>query len=512
MPPVNRLTADRLQLEREVIMKKHLKMLAFDYGASSGRAILGVFDGGKLVLEEKYRFPNTPVMLHNSFYWDILRLFHEMKQGILKTSAEEGKTLRSIAVDTWGVDYGLLDKEGELLGNPFHYRDRRTDGMVESAGAILPQREIYERTGIQIQKFNTLYQLLALQKRRPELLERAERLLFIPDLFNYLLTGVSANEATIASTSQMIDPHSGTWDSGLLARFDIPGRLFSRPVKPGAVLGNTGPWIGAELNLESIPVVAAAGHDTADAVFSVPASRDDFAYLSSGTWSLLGIESARPLINDQTYKFNYTNEGGVFDTFRVLANIMGLWIYQECKRVWDVEPEALNFDELDQLAAAAPEFGALINPDDGRFYAPGHMPQKIVEFCRMTGQNDPAGKGGIVRCVMESLALKYRMAVEGLERIAGRELPVLHIVGGGCKNKVLCQLTADATGKPVLAGPVEATAIGNLLCQLIAHGEVRNLREARALAARSFPVAEYVPTASRAKWDEAYQRFSALTK
>jgi rhamnulokinase len=493
-------------------MDKLFKALAFDYGASSGRAILGGFDGEKLVLQEKYRFANTPVMVRNHFHWDILRLFHEMKQGILKTCAEEGAAIRSIGVDTWGVDYGLLDQDGELLGNPFHYRDQRTDGMVESAGAILPKHEIYRRTGIQIQKFNTLYQLLAMKKHQPALLDRAERLLFMPDLFNYLLTGEQANEATIASTSQMIDPYSGTWASDLLALFGIPERLFSRPVKPGTILGNTGSWINSELNMENIPVVAVAGHDTADAVFSVPASGDNFAYLSSGTWSLLGIESAQPLINEQTYELNYTNEGGVFDTFRVLANIMGLWIYQECKRAWDQEPEPLSFDELDKLATAAPEFGALINPDDERFYAPGHMPQKIMEFCRMTGQQLPSGKGGIIRCVMESLALKYRMAVEGLERIAGRTMPVIQIVGGGCKNTMLCQLTADATGKPVLAGPVEATAIGNLLCQLIAHGEVRNLQEARALVARSFPVVEYVPSSSRTKWEEAYQKFIVLTK
>lgn len=486
-----------------------LKLLAFDYGASSGRAILGTYDGDKLSIEEIHRFSNDPVLLPSGFHWDILRLFHEMKQGVLKCVKTGRHELSGIGVDTWGVDFGLLDKSGNLLGNPFHYRNAGNDGMIEEACKTVPKREIYGQTGIQFMKFNSLYQLLALKRSNPAILERSASLLFIPDLFNYLLSGVKTAEFTIASTSQMYNPIKGAWAGEMLQKLGIPENVLSPVTNPCNVIGSLGSWITEELGVPSIPVISVAGHDTGSAVASVPAATDRYAYLSSGTWSLLGMESQSPIINDNTYELNYTNEGGVGGTFRILKNIMGLWIYQECKRAWDKSGEAVSFDELDALAEEARPFSCFIDPDDDTFYSPGRMPAKVMEFCSNTGQKVPEGKGEIVRCIMESLALKYRMALEGLEDIKGQSLPVIHIVGGGCKNKILCQYTANAANRVVHAGPVEATAIGNLLCQLIAKGEVSGLNEARALVRRSFPTEEYTPE-SVGEWDKAYENFRKI--
>ena len=483
-----------------------LKLLAFDYGASSGRGILGSFSGEKLHLDEVHRFSNDPVMVNGSFYWDILRLFHEMKQGITKCVKSGNKDIASIGIDTWGVDFGLIDAAGQLLGNPYHYRDNRTDGMMEAAGSIIPNREIYEQTGIQFQKFNTLYQLLSMKLSNSPLLDKADKMLFIPDLLNYFLTGVKGSEFTITSTSQMYSYSEGGWAKELLEKLGIPTKILTDIIDTGTVLGGLRREVCEELNIGSIPVVAVAEHDTGSAVVSVPAGEERYAYLSSGTWSLLGIESKVPVINDTTFKLNYTNEGGINRNVRLLKNIMGLWIYQECKRYWDKSGEVLSFDELEEQAAAAKPFAAFIDPDNDLFYSPGNMPNKIVEFCRQTGQEVPESKGAVVRCIMESLALKYKMAVEGLEEIAGYKIPVLHIVGGGCRNTVLCRFTANATGCRVTAGPVEATAIGNVVTQLIALGELKNISEARALVRKSFPMAEYLPEEQEA-WGDAYERF-----
>lgn len=487
-----------------------MKVLAFDYGASSGRGILGRYDGSRLLLEEIHRFSNDPVMVGGSFHWDILRLFHEMKQGITKCVKNGHTDIASIGVDTWGVDFGLLGQKGELLGNPFHYRDARNDGMIEEACRRVDKREIYEHTGIQFLKFNTLYQLLSMKLSGSPMLEYASTLLLTPDLLNYFLTGVKVTESTIASTTQMVDPRTGTWAKELLEKLDIPQHMLTEIVDAGTVIGTLREELCNELNIGRIPVIAVAGHDTGSAVVSVPAMEGErYAYLSSGTWSLLGLESHTPIVNDTTYGLDYTNEGGVNRTFRILKNIMGLWIYQECKRAWDKSGEAMSFDELEAAALECKPFAALINPDEDMFMSPGKMPEKVQEYCRKTGQYVPQTRGEIVRCVMESLALKYRMAVTGLEKIAGYDIPVIHIVGGGCKNTLLCQLTANATGRHVTAGPIEATAIGNVVTQLIALGEVKNLAEGRMLIRDSFPIQEYRP-AEREAWEEAYSKFCRL--
>ncbi|MGE5583761.1 MAG: rhamnulokinase [Bacillota bacterium] len=488
-----------------------LKLLAFDYGASSGRAILGKFDGNRLSLEEVSRFPNEPVMVGESLYWDVLRLYHEMKQGILKCVSGGNKEIASIGIDTWGVDFGLLDASGKLLANPYHYRDKNTEGMIEEACKIVPRREIYEQTGIQFMVFNTLYQLLSLKINNSPLLEKASAMLFMPDLFRYFLTGEKSCEYTIASTSQMLNPKTGEWARPLLEKLGIPQNILTGIVDAGNIAGKLRTTVSDELNIGAIPVVAVAEHDTGSAVVSIPAIEGRYAYLSSGTWSLLGVELEEPLINDLTYNLDYTNEGGLNRTARLLKNIMGLWIYQECKRAWDKMGEEANFDQLEEGALKSEPFKALIDPDDGSFYHPGNMPEKIRDFCRRTGQEIPGTKPEIVRCVMESLALKYRMTLEGLEKIVGYSIPVLHIVGGGCRNAVLSQFTADAIARPVIAGPVEATAAGNLITQLIALGEIKNVAEGRKIIKNSFSTFEYLP-ASGLSWETAYERFLKIKK
>ncbi len=487
-----------------------LNLLAFDYGASSGRAMLGKFDGERLSLSEMHRFANEPVMVGGSLYWDILRLFHEMKQGILKTAAGGYKDIASIGIDTWGVDFGLLDSTGGLLGNPYHYRDSRTEGMIEEACRIVPGQEIYAATGIAFQVFNSLYQLFSMKFNKSPLLEKASTMLFTPDLLRYFLTGEKSSEYTIASTSQMIDAHTRNWAGDLLDKLGIPRNILTEIIDAGTVAGKLTSGVAGELGIGQVPVVAVAEHDTGSAVVSVPAVEGRYAYLSSGTWSLLGVESAVSVINDDAFKLNYTNEGGYNKTIRLLKNIMGLWIYQECKRTWDKSGEPVSFDELEEGAVNAEAFAAFIDPDDSSFFSPGRMPSKIQDYCRKTGQKVPETKPQIVRCIMESLAMTYRKSVEGLEQVVGYSLPVLHIVGGGCKNTLLSQFTANAISRPVIAGPVEATATGNLMAQLLALGEVKNLNEGRLIVRNSFPSVEYSPE-NKAGWDAAYERFLSIT-
>lgn len=487
-----------------------LNMLAFDYGASSGRAIAGIYDGQVLKLEELHRFANEPVMINGSLNWDILRLYHEMKQGISKCAKSCYSAIASIGIDTWGVDFGLLDAAGRLLGNPYHYRDANTEGILDEAFKIVPSKEIYRQTGIQFMEFNSLFQLLSMKLKDVSILDKAETLLFTPDLMRYFLTGEKSTEYTIASTSQMLDAAKGDWALELLKRFGIPTKMLTPVVDAGTVAGRLSEKVAGELGTGRIPVVAIAEHDTASAVVSVPALEGNYAYLSSGTWSLLGVEAPSPVINDASFKLNYTNEGGFGKKTRLLKNIMGLWLYQECKREWDKSGEPMTFDELEAGAIGAKPFAALIDPDDIGFLRPGHMTSKIKDYCVRTGQTPPETKPAVVRCILESLALKYRMTLGGLEDILGYKLPVLHIVGGGCKNTVLSQFTANAIGRPVIAGPVEATATGNLIAQLIALGELAGLKEGREIVRRSLPVVEYTPAVTAA-WDDAYVKFLKLT-
>jgi len=488
---------------------KHV--LAFDYGASSGRAILGSFDGNNLQLKEIHRFSNDPVMIGDTLYWDILRLYHEMKQGILKGYQETQGNISSIGIDTWGVDFGLLDKNDVLLTNPIHYRDARTDLMIEEALKLVSRNDIYKATGIAFQKFNTLYQLLSMVKSKSTLLEKAETLLFIPDLLTWFLTGNKACEFTIASTSQMLLAGRGTWAYDLLNKLGIPVQILPEIIDAGTFAGTLQKSVQDELGVKEIPVIAVASHDTGSAVISAPLENNDDAYISSGTWSLLGTECEKPVINDTTMNLNYTNEGGINRTVRLLKNIMGLWIYQECRRAWKKEGIQVSYDEMDFQAGAALSFQAFIDVDDESFYTPGNMPHKVKAYCEKTGQRVPVDRGSIIKVVMESLALKYRSAVEGLGKITGRKVPVLHIVGGGCKNTILSQYTANVLKCPVTAGPVEATAIGNVMCQLIALKEVEDLKQAREVVKHSFPTEQYTPR-NAGLWDEAYSQYLSILK
>lgn len=486
-------------------------VLAFDYGASSGRAILGSFDGDKLTLREIHRFSNDPVMVGNSLHWDILRLYHELKQGILIGNKETDGNIDSIGIDTWGVDFGLLDKNDVLLGNPFHYRDSRTEGMIEEASKIAGRERIYNETGIAFQKFNTLYQLLEMVKNKSTLLENAKTLLFIPDLLTFFLTGNKACEFTVASTSQMLSAEKGTWAFDLLNELGIPVNILPELIDPCTHVGKLRQSVQEELGVKDVPVIAVASHDTASAVISAPLENSNDAYISSGTWSLLGTEREKPVISDKTLKLNYTNEGGINRTVRLLVNIMGLWVYQELRRAWKKQGIDISYDEMDALTNAAEPFQAFIDVDYETFYRPGNMPEKVIEYCKKTGQRVPSDKGSIIRIVMESLAMKYRSAVEGLEEITGSKVPVLHIVGGGCRNTMLSQYTANVLNRTVTAGPVEATAIGNIMAQLIALKEVADLNEAREVVKRSFPTEEYYPE-NAGTWDEAYGKYKEIIK
>lgn len=492
-------------------MRGALHLLGYDYGASNGRAIHGAFDGEKLAINEIHRFPNEPVMLGGKLYWDILRLYDQMRQGLQK-AAQAGIAPASVGLDTWGVDFGLLDRNGVLLRNPVHYRDRRTEGMPEAAYAVMPREKIFAHTGLAFMPFNTLYQLLALRRDGDVSLEQARTLLFMPDLLAYFLTGEKGTEYTIASTAQMTNPRTRDWSPELLQAFGLPRALLTPIVEPCTVRGLLRPDLCEALGFSpKTRVVSVAQHDTASAVAAVPARGRRFAYISSGTWSLLGIETDAPVVSEGVMRANYTNEGGICGTTRVLNNIMGMWMIQECRRAWLQEGACEDFAGLAALAARETPFRSLVDPDDARFLPPGDMPGRIRDYCRETGQPVPQTRGQVARTIYESLALKYRWAVGRLERdILGDAIDCLHIVGGGSRNTLLNQMTANAVGRPVVAGPGEATAIGNLLAQAMALGELDSLDSLRAVVRASFDTREFMPEHA-AVWEEAYGRFLALT-
>lgn len=487
-----------------------VKALAFDLGASSGRAVVGQLDADKLTIVDTHRFPNEPVHVLQHMHWDILRLLHEIKQGLIQTRLKGHADVQSIGIDTWGVDFGLLNTQGELLGNPYHYRDVHTNGVMEQIFQQVPQAEIFQRTGIQFISFNTIYQLAALQRSASLLLAQADTLLLIPELLRYFLTGERLSEWTIASTTQLCDPTTQNWDMSLLQKLDIPTRLFQTPVSPGTLAGTLLPAISSEVGLPSLQVVAVAEHDTASAVVAVPAASSDFAYLSSGTWSLLGTEVSSPIRNAQALQANVTNEGGVNQTTRLLKNVTGLWLLQDCRRIWKNEGQQFTFEEEKKLTADAPPFRSFINPDHPMFMSPVHMPRQIQAYCQQTGQPVPQTEGEIFRCIIESLALRYRYVLELIENLVQKRFSGLHVVGGGSQNTILCQYTANALGRAVWAGPVEATAIGNLLVQYISLGHLANLQQARALVRQSFPIQTYEPL-EISQWNEAYVRFCQIT-
>lgn len=481
------------------------RYLAIDLGAESGRAVLGRLDGARLAIEELHRFPNLPVRLPDGLHWNALRLWSEVSDSIRMAAYQHGDRLASVGLDTWGVDFALLDRRDGLIGNPVHYRDNRTDGMQAEAFRRMPREQIFEHTGIQFMQINTLYQLLALVVTRDPALEIAATFLTMPDLLNFWLTGQKGCEFTNATTTQCYDPRASGWATPVLEALGIPTGIFPQVIAPGTVLGPLRPALAQELGARDLMVVAPACHDTGSAVAAVPAEGANFAWLSSGTWSVMGVEAPAPLIDARGLAYNLTNEGGVNGTFRCSKNIMGLWIVQECRRTWAAQGHDWSYDDLARMAEQAAPLVAVIDPDDDEFFKPGDMPSRMQAFCRRTGQRAPSEPGAIVRCALESLALKYRWVLERLETVTGQRLDPIHIIGGGAQNVLLNQFTADATGRTVVAGPVEATAIGNLLVQAIALGHLGSLADARALVRRSFTPQVYAPHPS-ADWDAAYAR------
>ncbi len=485
------------------------RVLAFDFGASSGRAIIGKYENGKIELEEVHRFSNDPVSVNGTTYWDVLRLFHEIKQGIIK--AKQAGGFDSIGIDTWGVDFGLLDEFGCLLENPIHYRDTRTVGMIEEAEKYISKREMYNITGIQFMELNTIFQLLSLKKERPHMLQRTDKMLFMPDLFAYMLTGEKNTEYSIATTSQMIDLQTNSWSGELLDKLGIRKDIFAPIVKSGTKVGFLSPEICEECGVESVPVIAVCEHDTQSAISAVPCPEGEFAFISSGTWSLFGTELEKPVVNDTTYEINVTNEGGYDFATGFLKNIIGLWLIQESRRQWAREGENYSYADLEKLALEAEPFKCFIDPDAPEFVPHGNLPERVREYCRKTNQYVPETVGEIMRCIYESLAMKYRETFEKIKECTGKDYPVIHVIGGGTKDTLLCQLTANSCGCEVKAGPIEATVLGNLAVQLISHGEIKDIKEAREIIASSENVVTYTPQSADV-WSENFEKYKKATK
>jgi rhamnulokinase len=482
------------------------RFLAIDLGAESGRGVVGSLEGGRLRVEEIHRFPNRDVSLGPGLHWNVYGLWEEVREAIRRAAA--AGPLVSIGVDTWGVDYALLAEDGTLLGLPHTYRDPRTEGAVESATRMVSRHELYRRTGIQILPFNTLFQLHAMARQSPLAGALASDLLFVPDLFHFWLTGRRATEFTFATTSQLYNPTMGGWDERLLEVAGVRRSLMQGIVVPGTVLGPLTREVRHQTGCGA-PVVAVGTHDTASAVAAVPAADPRFAYISSGTWSLVGAEVGAPVLSEAAERANFTNEGGVYGTFRLLRNVTGLWLVQGCRRRWGMDGREA-YSQLTEAAAAAEPLAALVDPDDPAFFNPPDMVAAIERRLVETGQRAPATPGALVRCILESLALKYRQVLETLAAIRGQEAAVVHVVGGGSNNALLCQFTADATGLPVVAGPAEGTSIGNILVQAIAAGAIASLDAGRAVVRRSFEPACYAPR-DREPWDRAFRRFADLT-
>jgi rhamnulokinase len=486
------------------------RYVAVDLGAESGRVQLGTLAGGRVTLEEVHRFDNGPIEQPDGLHWDVRRIHREVLSGIALAARRAGGAVDGIAVDAWGCDYGLLDGDGELLGDPFHYRDRRTDGVMERVLEEIGAEAVYGATGIQFMPFNTLFQLAA--QTGSAQLGAARALATIPDLLAYWLCGRLAGERTAASTTQLLDVRTGDWARELAVQVGVPPQILPPLVDAGTVLAPLRAEIARDAGLDPVPdVIAVGGHDTASAVVSVPAHGRDFAYLSSGTWSLLGMELDAPVTSAEARGWNLTNEGGVAGTVRLLRNVMGLWLVQECRRQWARAGVDHDYETLQRMARAAPAGGPLIDPDAPELLHPGDMPARIAALCERSGQRAPDGAGATIRCVLESLACTYRLVLERIERVAGRRAAVVHVVGGGARNATLCQLAADVLDRPVHAGPVEATALGNVMTQALAHGRVDSLEEIREIVGASFASEAYAPSADRAACEELYARFLSVT-
>jgi len=476
--------------------------LAIDLGAESGRAVLAHLKSGILTIEEVHRFPNEPVEYGGSLHWDVARLWLEMRRAL---NGLETHQLAGIGVDAWGVDYALLGERGELLQNPYHYRDARTQGAMQEIFRRVPKEEIYRTTGIQFMPINTLYQIFAAQRDTPTIVAAAKQLVTVPDLFNYWLTGNAVCEFTNATTTQMVDPVRRTWATGLIERLGLNPQLPAPIVEPGTVIGPLKPKVVQNSFLAGTPVIAPACHDTGSAVAAISA-RDGTAFLSSGTWSLLGTELDAPVIAPEALRLNFTNEGGVNGTTRLLKNVMGLWMLQNCRHCWSAQGHSYDYAKLMDMASRETAFAHLVDPDDQSFLRTGNMLTALDEFCRKTHQPSPASPGAYARCVLESLAMKYRVVLRSLEQLCGRPIEQIRVTGGGSKNRLLNQFTADATRRKVLAGPAEATAVGNIAIQILAMGQATSLKEVRAIVDRSFPTEIFEPRDTD-KWDKQVERF-----
>ncbi len=468
------------------------KVLAFDFGASSGRAVLFHVIGGKLEMQEVHRFSNDPVEINGTLHWDVLRLYHEIKVGITKAKAISA--FDAIGIDTWGVDFGLIDENGNLLENPVHYRDERTDGCMEKVFKLIPKKELYLRCGLQFMRFNTLFQLFYLQNNRNDLMSRTKKLLLMPDLFAYFLTGEMRSEFSLASTTQMLNPKTDEWDLELLKELGINSNILPPLIHAGETYGKLSQKLADELGVPRIPVIAVCAHDTASAVVAVPEDKEQILFLSCGTWSLIGTELHKPILTEKSYECDMTNERGYNKTTRLLKNIMGLWIIQECRRQWEREGIEISFAEIAKQANESEPFANYIDVDASIFEMPGNMPDRIVKYCADHGQTPPHTIGEIARCVYESLADKYRKSYQEIESVTGKKFNVLNIVGGGCNAEILCQFTANALNMTVCAGPSEGTATGNALVQLMALGEVDNISEARKIVKNSTDIKVYKPS------------------
>lgn len=477
------------------------KLIVCDIGGSSARVFSALYDGGKLSLEVLHRFSNKPIIIGNSLYWDIFALHEGLKQGIAAA-----KDADSIGIDSFSNDYLLFDNKGSIIEPPHTYRDPRTLGMVEAMDRHISRKELYFRTGLQFNRMNSLYQWLSLAKQRPWILETADSLLFVPDALVFFLTGQKVTEYTLVSVSQGYNPNTGGWDMPLLNSIGFPAWLLQSIVQPGAMVGRLSQNVSSELGVKQMPVIAVGEHDTASAVAAVPSLEKKFAYISSGTWSIVGTEIDKPLINERSYRHGLANEGGVSGHIRLLKNVMGLWILQECQRYWQERGVDCSFSELAELAAFSKWEQPLLDPDDELFYQPGPMPELITRFFESRGKKAPSDVGDITRCVLLSLACKYRYVLECLEYACGYEFPAIHIVGGGAQNGLLNQFTANITGKPVYAGPSEATALGNAIVQLMAAGEFNKLQEAREAVIRSAEIKEFLPDGGE-RWKELYLKY-----
>lgn len=480
------------------------RVLSFDFGASSGRAMLAEFDGEKISMEEIHRFSNDPVMVNGTMYWDVLRLFLEIKTGITKAVNMGG--FDALGIDTWGVDFGLIDKRGNLLQNPVHYRDKRTCGIENEVFKIIPKDELYNRTGTQFMRFNTIYQLMYLKLYEPEVLENAEKMLLMPDLFCYMLTGEKRAEASNVSTTNMFNPQTLDWDFELTRKLGYPKNIFPEIIKSGEVAGVLSDEICEELGCKKVPVIAVCEHDTASAVVATPTDTKDFVYISCGTWSLFGIESPEPIISEQAAKLNFTNEGGFKDNVRFLKNIMGLWLIQESRRQWKREGNEVSFDTLEKEALLSEPFKCFIDVDDALFETAGDLPRRVQQFCEKTGQYVPKKRGEIMRCIYQSLAMKYKYTFNKLCEIGQCNYKTINMLGGGIKDKLLCQMTANACNVKVTAGPTEATVMGNIAVAFYALGEIKDFSQLRNVTAYSSDLKIYEPTGSEI-WEKEFVNF-----